>query len=350
MINNLMKEIVVWQKTPDDRAFIFDNEEGLPYILSDGTYHLAIVKDGKIIDSVPMNIIKPAIYGEFDPLHSHRIDFWDDGSFRLIANHSIVKKIMHNRVLFRKAGWSNELILLTLMLFVESSDTSTPESEFLNYIGNKNLNVYRYPYIVAQAAAAYEFYLNFFASKKHCGIKVKSNTDSDVRDDAIRLALYISLLNPCVDGPWKSLYNQQGVRGNNSSSCELTIMLEGLKSRMHDELSNLYNVKNGLTGLEFGFIGPDDDKYNPVWRKYDALIIVTDMLEEEHQANIEGRNVQINAIHAAKVKLTAMGISCGTNTIEKEWTHFVATAWGVTPSQVVSAAKALKRRESQEQK
>jgi hypothetical protein len=66
--------------------------------------------------------------------------------------------------------------------------------------------------------------------------------------------------------------------------------------------------------------------------------------------NIEGRNVQINAIHAAKVKLTAMGISCGTNTIEKEWTHFVATAWGVTPSQVVSAAKALKRRESQEQK
>lgn len=345
-----MKEIVVWQKAPDDRAFIVDDEEGLPYILSDGTYHLAIVKDGQIIDSVPMNIIKPAMDGKFNPLHDHRIEFWDDGSFRLIANHSVVKKIMLNRSLFKKAGWFNELILLTLMSFVENLDTSVPESEFLNYIGNKNLNSYRYPYIVAQAAAAYEFYLNVVASKKHCGIKVKNNTNSDNNGDAIRLSLYISLLNPCVDGPWESLYNQQGVRGNNSSSCELTIMLEGLKYRMYDVLDNGYNVKNGLNGLTYGFIGPDDDNYNEIWRKFDALVVVTDMLEEEYKSNIEGRNVQINAIHAAKVKLTSMGISCGTNTIEKEWTHFVATAWGVTPSQIVSAAKALKRRESQEQK
>lgn len=279
MLLDLMKDIVVWQKAPDDRAFIFDGEEGMPYFLPDGSLHLAIVQDGKIIDSIPLDITKRTMDDKFDIKNDHRFGFWDDGSFRLIADHSIVKRVMHNRVLFKKAGWCNELLLFTLMSFIYNLDTSNPEAEFLSYIGNKNLEIYRYPYIVAQAAAAYEFYLNVFASKKYCRIKVKSNTDSDERSDAIKLALYISLLNPCVDGPWKSLYNQQGVRGNNSSSCELTIMLEGLKDRMHDVLDRAHGVKNGLNGLTHGFIDPDHDNYNEIWRKFDALVVVTDQGE-----------------------------------------------------------------------
>lgn len=346
MIDDLISEIVVWQKAPDEEVFIVDGTEGLPYVLSNGTCHLAIVQDGQIIDSVPMDIIKRPIDGSFDLSRDHKFEFWEDGSFRLIANHNIVKRVMRNRIMFEKFGWCNKVILLTLMSFVHDLDTSKPESEFLSYIGNKNLNVYRYPYIVAQAAAAYEVCLKILESNKSRGNQI----ETDLHSDAIKLSLYISLLNPCVDGPWRNLYNQQGTRGNNSSSCELTIMLEGLKKRINNTLDNAHSVKNGLTGLAHGFIDPDDDGYNEIWRKFEALIIVTDMLEEEHEANIEGRNTQINAIHAAKSKLAAMGVSCGTNTIEKEWTHFVAIAWGVTPSQVVSAAKALKRRESQEQK
>lgn len=346
MTHDLMKEIVVWQKAPDESAFIFDGEEGVPYFLSDGTCHLAIVQDGQIIDSVRMDITRLAMNGSFDKSRDHKFDLWDDGSLRLIANRNTVKKTMRNRATFKKAGWSNELILLTLMSFSYKLNESGPEDEFLRHLFNKNLNVDRYPYIVAQAAAAYEFYLKVFSPPKNRSIQV----ESDIHSDAIEMALYISLLNPCVDSPWLNVYNQQGVRSNSNSSCELTIMLEGLKNRMRDVLDNAHYVKKDSTDLVHKFIVQDDDGYNEVWRKFDALVIVTEMLEEEHEANIEKRNVQINAIQAAKEKFSSMGISCGTNTIEKEWTHLLAIAWRVTPSQVVSAARALKKRESQEQK
>lgn len=277
----------------------------------------------------------------------HTLGSWPDGSTRLIASPSIVKRAMRNRSTLLSEGWSYEFALYMLLSTVDdtvdheySSETLT---EFINYIGCKNINARKQHYMLSQAVKAYELYMNEFDLKKR--LKWQSNNTSDFCEsvDIICLAVTIALINPCVDSRWGNEYNQQGVRHQYISSDRLMVTLEVLREK-RDKLYHELHVEEVENECN------DPDEYEYIRSELMIIHTMLDILEVDIDAKAINKNVQIDAIDAAKLLLTFYGIPCGTNTMDQEWVKLVATAWEATTSQVVSVARASKRRESQEQK
>ncbi|WP_270809074.1 hypothetical protein [Aeromonas sp. QDB08] len=347
MISNLMEGIVVWQIAPDEEQVIFNGEKGIPYILPDGSNWLAIMKDDLVIDSISIDIIKQPILDAISQNRDHAFDFWNDGSTRLIANPSIVKRAMRNRDTLLKAGWSYEFALSLLWSIVNDVANDESSSNFFDfliiYIGGKNLTSGKEHYIISKAVEAYELYMNELDSKKRLKPSVTNTSGVCNTLSQMYLAIMISLLNPCVDRQWENKYNRQGTRGQHRPSNKLAVTLEFMQEKMNKLLQEIHLMK---TDEECH----DPDEYKPIFDEISTIWPILDILMEEFESNTMEESVQIDAINAAKFLLTSAGIPCRTNTLEQEWVQFVATAWGVTPSQVVSAAKALKKRESQEQK
>ncbi|MFM1700382.1 hypothetical protein ACJ5ZS_04870 [Aeromonas salmonicida] len=347
MITELMKEIVVWQITPNEECISLNGEVGIPYISSDGSNWLAIMSNGLIVDSLSLDITKKTIVDIVNQRHTHAFGSWPDGSNRLIASPSIVKRAMRNRAILLNEGWSYEFALYMLLSTVD--DTTDHEyyseniTEFINYIGCKNINAGKEHYILSQAVKAYELYMNEFGSKKRLKWQSKKIYGVCESADVICLSVTIALINPCVDRRWENKYNQQGGRHQHISNDRLMVtfgVLQEKKDKLHHELY-VMEVENECN---------DPEDYEHIRSELMIIHTMLEILEEDIDTKVIEKNVQIDAIDAAKLLLTFSGVPCGTNTIDQEWAKFVATAWEVTPSQIVSAAKALKKRESQEQK
>ena len=345
MVSNLMEEIVVWQIAPNEDHVILNGEVGIPYISLDGSNWLAIMRDGMVIDSISIDITKSTIVGVISQNRNHAFDFWDDGSDRLIANPNIVKKAMRNRATLLDAGWSYEFALHILLLVVEEATkhTSDPFNRTISYIGEKNIEIGMQYYILSRAVEAYELYMNEFDSKRRLKLQAKKATDVCESFEMMNLAILIALINPCVDRQWEYIYNRQGARSQDMSQNRLTETMNVLQEKL-DKLSRALYLMESVIECH------DDEECEIVRSEIMAVQKTLEIFENDNNYNAIKGNVYIAALKAAKAMLTFSSVPCGTNTIEQEWTKFVATAWEVTPSQVVSAAKALKRLESQEQK
>jgi len=305
------------------------------------------MKDGLVIDSISIDITKKTILDTVSQNRDHVFDFWDDGSSRLIANPSIIKRAMRNRTTLLKAGWSYENAVFVLLSTVDDLDNDKHPSgnlvDFIGYIGNKNVGAGKQYYIISQAVEAYELFMEAFDAKKRLKMREKFPSGNCVESEVMYLAIFTALMNPCVDKQWESKYNRQGARSRHRPPNRLTEVFELLQEQKNELLHELSLIENEG---EYG----DPDEYEDLRGEITTVNSMLEILEVKIESKIIEENVQIDAIDAAKTLLAFSGIPCGTNTIEQEWAQFVATAWGVTPSQVVSAAKALKKRESQEQR
>ena len=346
MIDFLMEGIVVWQIAPDEEPVILNGEIGIPYILPDGGNWLAIMKDGQVIDSISIDITKRSNKDVIVKTLVHNFDFWDDGSERLIANPSAVKKAMRNRAVILSSGWSYESawdVLFSVVDKATNNDDSDALIKAISYLGGKNIDAVNEFYILSQAAEAYELYMTEFDSKKR--IKQQANSTTGIREsfEVMYLSLLISLINPCANWQWENEYNRQGARSQDMPQNRLTVTIEVLQEKVDNLLRALYLMET-LDGCN------DPEEIEDVRSEIAAVQKALEILTEENNYIIIKRKFYILAIKTAKALITLWRIPCGTNTVEQEWTKFVATAWEVTPSQVVSAAKALKKLESHEQK
>ncbi|MGC5428825.1 hypothetical protein, partial [Aeromonas veronii] len=102
----------------------------------------------------------------------------------------------------------------------------------------------------------------------------------------------------------------------------------------------LESLEERLTDL---FCQKECNDFNDEWYgdEISSLEVSIASIRRDIQIEAINRMSQPDAVKAAKTKLMALGIECETKTTAQEWTQFIAKAWGVIPSNVVSAAKLI---------
>lgn len=320
--SDFLEGLVVWQKSPDDEPIIVNEEEGIPYFSPNGRPKLAITKDGQLLDSVSIDITAKKVTSD-DEVESQNdqchIGSWENKTPRLMVTRKAIKRAMGYSAKLRKIGWTDERLKLELSCLASAADQPVAAICTRNRISPQRDDI---PLL---AVEAYEHYQGF-GPRKGFKVPLKKINEGKLADTVMRLALYIALINPCLGRPWGKQYTRQGQRSSERPKTALEMTLESLEDR--------------LTDL---FCQKECNDFHDEWYgdEISSLEVSIESIRRDIQIEATNRMAQPDAVKAAKIKLMALGIECETKTIAQEWTQFIAKAWGVIPSNVVSAAKLI---------
>ncbi|WP_323935732.1 hypothetical protein [Aeromonas caviae] len=320
--SDFLEGLVVWQKSPDDEPIIVDGEEGIPYFSPNGRPRLAIIKDGQLIDSVSIDITVKKVTSDDEVVRQNdqcHVGSWENKTPRLMVTRKVVKRAIRYNTTLRQLGWTDERLKLELSCLAQSLTGDSATNQPVAAICTRNSISPQQDDIPFLAVEAYEHYQGF-GSRKGFKAPLKQINERELADTVMRLALYIALLNPCLGRPWGKQYTRQGQRPNERPKTPLEMTLESLEDRLTDLFCQ-----------------------NDEWYRDEILSLEISIASIRRDIQIEEihRMAQPDAVKAAKIKLMALGIECETKTIAQEWTQFIAKAWGVIPSNVVSAAKRI---------
>lgn len=326
--SDFLEGLVVWQQSPDDEPIIVDGEEGIPYFSPNGRPRLAITKDGQLIDCVSIDITAKKVTSddEVDRQNDQcHIGWWENKTPRLVVTRKAVKKAIWYSAKLRQIGWTDERLKLELSCLAQSVIDDCSAGQPVAAICTRNRISPQQDDIPLLAMEAYEHYQGF-GPRKGFKVSLKKINAGELADTVMRLAIYIALINPCLGRPWGRQYTRQGQRSSERPKTALEMTLESLEDR--------------LTDL---FCQKECNDFNDEWYgdEISSLEVSIASIRRDIQIEAINRMSQPDAVKAAKTKLIALGIECETKTIEQEWTQFIAKAWGVTPSNVVSAAKQI---------
>lgn len=323
--NNIWLDPVVWQKAPDETALIFGETEGLPFISGDDNPMLAIIENDKIVDVIDIINIDGSLNKgcvEGDVTHAgYATSYWQDGNIRLSINHALAKDIMGYSRLMRQIGWSFDYLFIEADSILETIVTDPDVGCDMKDIARCNWDSEYRSEILFRAINAYETYLEFKKTRPFNGILNGFKEDHSGRM-VMRLAIYIAMLNPSLNERWDYNYSRQG------------------KSKHIDKISDLEITRDTLLDL-FNGIKPTNNNEvishrlsNLSEHLHHVLILIDECVEFDKSLKVR----KVNAVKTAKKKLSEITIPCKKNSNNEKWALFVAIAWGVTPSQVVSAA------------
>lgn len=328
--SDFLEGLVVWQQSPDDEPIIVDGEEGIPYFSPNGRPRLAITKDGQLIDSVSIDITAKKVTSDDEVERQNdqcHIGSWENKTPRLTIKREVAKEAISYSAKLRKIGWTDELLnfeLNALELRWADSDITAPSVATIR--ARNRLSPHRYK-IPRLAVAAYIEY-HKIGFQKGFMAQVTGKSEEEISYALVRLALDIALLNPCLGKVWGRGYTRQGMRNKDLPLSDSEITLEYLE----DLIQHLHAQTASEGGFESLYI--DDIA---------SLERSIKLIKEDTELQNQMKESQLDAVQAAKVLLTASGIPCRTNKEDEPWARFVAEAWGVIPSYIVSAAKILKK-------
>ncbi|ATL94025.1 hypothetical protein CK911_15290 [Aeromonas sp. CU5] len=326
--SDFLEGLVVWQKSPDDEPIIVNEEEGIPYFSPNGRPRLAITKDGQLIDSVSIDITAKKVTSDDEVERQNdqcHIGSWENKTPRLMVTRKAIKRAMGYSAKLRKIGWTDERLKLELSCLAQRVTDPSAADQLVAAICTRNRISPQQDDIPLLAVEAYEHYQGF-GPRKGFKVPLKKINEGELADTVMRLALYIALINPCLGRPWGKQYTRQGHRSSERPKTALEMTLESLEDRLTDlfcqqECNDLHDewYRDEISSLEISIAS----------------------IRRDIQIEAINRMAQPDAVKAAKIKLMALGIECETKTMAQEWTQFIAKAWGVTPSNVVSAAKQI---------
>ncbi|MCJ2367331.1 hypothetical protein [Aeromonas dhakensis] len=329
--SDFLDGIVVWQKAPHDEPIIVDGEEGMPYFSPDGHCMLAILKEGQFIDSISIDITTQKVTSNDDTSQKdmHSLGEWGNHTPRLVVNKSVVMRAMRYRAKLRQIGWTDNRLHFEFSQVANTIGSSKETAPIAAMISARNFLSKFKNDIPMLAISAYECFKTFGPRKwfrKRIMDRMKDNGEEDVAASVMKLALHIGLLNPCLGEHWEKGYTRQGMRNHKQPPSALEITLESLLERLaHIEAQEDYH-----------------DDYDE-WFGDDiaALEKAIALVQQDIEFDKLMKRRQVDAVQAVKAHLTEMGLPCNKNNMEEEWAQFVAAAWGVIPSQVISAANKI---------
>ncbi len=328
--SDFLEGLVVWQKSPEDEPIIVDGEEGIPYFSPNGRPRLAITKDGQLIDVVSIDITTKKVTSDDevgDQNDQCHIESWENNTPRLMVKRKTIKRAIGYSAKLRKIGWTDERLKLELRCLAQGITDLRDSDPLVAAICTQNMISPQQDDIPMLAVEAYGHYL-VFGPRKGFKVPLKKINESERADTVMRLALYIALINPCLGRPWGKHYTRQGHRCTARPKSALEVMLEFLE----DRLTRLFSEK-------------ECNEFYEEWHRDEVSGLEHSIESIRRDITLEeiNRRVQPDAVNAAKAKLTKIGIKCESNNRDSEWAQFVAEAWGVTSSQVISAADKLKK-------
>ncbi|MDF2410232.1 hypothetical protein GWQ29_12485 [Aeromonas sp. 2HA2] len=328
--SDFLEGLVVWQKSPDDEPIIVDGEEGIPYFSPNGRPRLAITKDGQLIDSVSIDITAKKVTSDDEVERQNgqfHVGSWGNNTPRLMIEREVLKEAISYSAKLRKIGWTDERMDFELnshALCWADSHITVPSVATIR--ARNRLSPHRYK-IPRLALAAYVEY-HKIGFQKGFMAHLKGKSEEEISCALMRIALDIALLNPCLGEVWGRVYTRQGMRKKAPPPSTLEITLESLLDRLVYLEAQAVNHDNSEEW--FG------DEIASLER---SINLIQQDIEFEKQMKLR----QVDAVQAAKALLTAAGIPCKTNIEDEPWALFVAKAWSVIPSYIVSAAKILKK-------
>lgn len=323
--SDFLEGLVVWQKSPDDEPIIVNGEEGIPYFSPNGCPRLAITIDGQLIDSVSIDLAakkaRPDDEAESqnDPYH---IGSWENKAPRLTIKREVAKEAISYSAKLRKIGWTDEWMDLELNSHaLRWADSHITAPSVATIRARNRLSPHRYK-IPRLALAAYIEY-HKIGFQKGFMAHMKGKSEEEISCALVRIALDIALLNPCLGEVWGRVYTRQGMRKKAPPPSTLEITLESLLDRLVYLEAQAVNHDNSEEW--FG------DEIASLER---SINLIQQDIEFEKQMKLR----QVDAVQAAKALLIEIGIPCKANKAEEAWALFVAKAWGVISSHVISAA------------
>lgn len=317
--NDWSTVFALWKNRPEIKPVIgIENEEGFLYISQDKHLKLAVFKNGLFLNSIALNYIPD--YSFCFISSSAKVN---DNNIFSKTDYVSAKSAMVRNYWLHCVGWSDERLYYELGLIKYDEFVVPSTGVSLEFLVQKNIDSKFYSKILLHAFDAYKRCKdNLNERRSFKNIKCEY---FDTFDDAIiKLALYISSVNPSLGSKWERTYLRQGERGNCKSSSGLELLL----CELRELLVGLY-VQNDARG-----------NYDPTFDvEINALSKTIEIIEKESLHNKQNNNLHIGAMEVVKNKLLSKGVNCRTNKEEQAWVAFVAAAWGITQSQVCSVGK-----------